>query len=205
MRNRIRSSRERLVGALAITLLVGVMLTVTGCKSINEPITEKSDAPVAAEAVQATMSVEPTAPSAPSTSTNDGRTAVVWPAKVGTFAANFKGGAWYPTDVPKAMKIDSLDVVEMEGKSGLVCDIVYYDGKTPIMFTQGSPTGRTYDIVSIGKTAWGSEQADIVAEDPNDPESPQMIVYSEGKTLAELSGTDIATLKAVAASMVPVK
>ena len=130
----------------------------------------------------------------------------IWPARVGSFALSFKGPVWYPKFVPKGYKIDSLDVVEFDPGSGLVCDIVYLNGDKAVEFTQGSPKSREYEIVSVGKVAWGTEKADIVHEDPSDKTTPIIIVYNHGGNFAELTGdASDADLKAMAASMVAVK
>jgi hypothetical protein len=102
--------------------------------------------------------------------------------------------------------VDGIDVLELETGSGLVCDIVYMSGDKELEFMQGSPKTREYDIVSVGKVPWGTETADVVYEDPADPTTPKMIVYSKNGTLAELSGTaSFEELKAMAASMVAAK
>ncbi len=204
--------------ALRATTLIGMCLLTAcavGCKSTNEVNTQKADGPVAQQAIQATLTVDSTASATPavtgatasvSPTSSSPAPGKVWPAKVATFAKNFKGPVWFPATVPAGMKIDALDVVELEPGSGLICDIVWYDGKNPLMLTQGSPKSRTYEIVSIGKVAWGWDTADVVHEDPTDPTTAKMIVYTKDGNLAELSGVvDFETLKAVAASMVPVK
>lgn len=191
-----------------------LVLVATGCKSIDAPNLEKTSTPVSAEAVQATLTAEPTAsvvPSAVASSSGASQQSKPaptnpWPPKIAAFARTFKGQVWFPTSVPKGMSIDSLDVTELEPGTGLVCDMVFYDGKNAIICTQGSPKQRTYAIVSLGKVAWGSDLADVVHEDSADTSTRKMIVYNKNGTLAELSGgVDFATLKAVAASMTPVK
>ncbi len=170
-------------------------LALSGCKPINEPNTVKADGPVAAEAVQATLT-------APADSASGG----IWPPKVDAYAADYEGPVWYPRDLPDGYSVVSLDVVEMQTDSGLVCDIVFLKGDDAITFTQGSDEGRMSDIASLEQVAWGEEQADVISQDPTDDASPKMIVFSTGDTLAELSGTvDLDTLKSVAASMMPVK
>jgi hypothetical protein len=125
-----------------------------------------------------------------------------WPAKVGGFAKTFKKPVWYPTYAPKSYVLDSVDVVELDPGTGLVCSVVFTDGQKAVQLTQGSPTNRTYPIISLGKVAWGSAKADIMHQDPADSTSPLMIVYTQGGNFAEVSG-DAPTeeLKAVAASM----
>jgi hypothetical protein len=130
----------------------------------------------------------------------------IWPTKVGVFSQAFKGPVWYPKSVPSGYAVDSLDVVEFDPGSGLVCDIVYLKGEKVIQFTQGSPKTRDYEIVSVGKVPWGNKTADVVHQDPADNTTPIVIVYSKGGTFAELTGdASEAELKAVAASMVAVK
>jgi len=178
------------------TLLVAVLcvpLVLAGCKSLDEPTTVASDKPVSAEAVQATMTAAP----APQGS---------WPAKVGEFAANYKKRTWYPTYIPKSFAIDSVEVVELDPGTGLVCDIAFTRDKDYVVFTQGSEKARAYDIVSVGKVPWGDQQADVVHEDPSDTATRKMIVLSNADGLAELSGSvSFEELKSVAASMMPVK
>jgi len=187
--------------------------TVQATLSAEPPtFTPVATGPVPATTPTVTIATEPApaevpAVSAlPSTPIEPSAKPTIWPAKVGAFAKNYKGAAWYPKYTPASFKIDSLDVVEMEPGTGLVCDIVYTDGTKAIQFTQGSPKARAYDIVSAGKVRWGSETADIVYEDPQDKTTPRMIVYGKGGTLAELSGdVSFDELKAVAASMIAVK
>jgi hypothetical protein len=210
----IMNAPSRAIAGLALMLVATTLLSSAGCKSINEPNTEKATSAVKQEAIQATLSVDASSaldPGSPGgSSLSPTSTAIVpgkaWPAKVATFAKNFKGPVWYPTYVPKGMKVDSLDVVELDPGSGLICDIVFYDGKNPLMFTQGSPKSRTYQIVSVGKVPWGTDTADVVHEDPSDTTTAKMIVYTKDGNLAELSGVvDFETLKKVAASMMPVR
>jgi hypothetical protein len=202
----------RRFSALVVTVMCGLALTaVAGCKSIDQPNTRKAEGNVSAPTVQATLTAEATSAPAATATPQSGQpsgesAAVAVPPKVSAFAKAYPGQAWYPASVPAGFKTDSLDVVEMEPKTGLVCDIVYLKGGKVIQFTQGSPTARDYEIVSVGKTAWGDQQADIVHEDPSDTASRKMIVLRTGDTLAELGGTvDFETLKSVAASMVPMK
>ena len=184
---RVRAGRALLVAALCVPL------ALAGCKSLDEPLTVPANGPVSADAVQATMTAAP----APQGS---------WPKKVGTFAANYKKPTWYPTYLPKSFGIDSVDVVEFDPGTGLVCDIAFTHGNDIIDFTQGSAKARSYEIVSIGKVPWGDQQADVVHEDPGDPTTRKMIVLSNKDGLAELSGSvSFEELKSVAASMMPVK
>lgn len=176
-----------IVGALCVPLVLA------GCKSLDDPTTVKADGPVSAEAVQATMAPGP----AP---------AGAWPKKVGTFAANYKKRTWYPSSLPKSFEVDSVDVVEMDPNTGLVCDIAFTHGEDVIVFTQGSEKARAYDIVSVGTVPWGDQQADVVYEDPSDTTTRRMIVLRNEDGLAELSGSvAFEQLKTVAASMMPVR
>jgi hypothetical protein len=211
---------RRAAGFTVVVVATFALLAVAGCTSVNSVNTETKNVVDSTGTVQASMSAEPTgsdsvlstapapapgSPGAVAPSTKPG-VATVWPTKVGTFAKNFKGPVWYPKYMTAGYKLDSLDVVEFDPGSGLVADIVYLNGEKTIGFTQGSPATRDYEIVSVGKVAWGTEQADIVYEDPEDTTSPQMIVYSKGGNFAELYGdAGIGELTKVAASMVPVK
>lgn len=123
-----------------------------------------------------------------------------WPVKLNTFTKEWKKPTWYPTYVPKGYVLDSLDIVQFGG--GPVCSTWFTDGQKAITFTQGSPTNRTFPIVSLGKVTWGSAKADLMHQDPADVNSGFMIVYSSGGNLAVVSG-DAPTdeLKKVAASM----
>jgi hypothetical protein len=89
-----------------------------------------------------------------------------------------------------------------------VCSAMYLSGEKVLVFTQGSPTERGYDVVSAGKVAWGNgtEKADIMYQDPEDTSTPPMIIYSKSGTFIELQGDpSLDELKRIAASMVPVK
>ena len=221
---------RRLGYVLVVALACALLLVPVGCKKRNAPIIQFVDTPVTAPTVEATMSVQPssTATAPPSTGTTStsleggssgagapaeaplARTAppgnTLWPTKVATFKLNFSGPVWYPKGVPSGFKIDSLNVVEFDPGTGLVCDIVWLRNGKVLQLMQGSPTNRSYPVVSSGKTKWGTETADIVRQDPSDPAAPVIIVYNRGGNFAELSG-DLTTsqLKAIAASMVPVK
>lgn len=224
MRRFAASPRVRCAAKFTVVTLCAVALVAaTGCKSINKANTETNNVVESTGTVQATMSAEPTATEVPTqtavaTEVVPGAPAPVpvapapkaapalWPSKIGTFAKNFKGPVWYPKYLPKGYKVDSLDVIELEPGSGLVGDIIYMSGEKTLGFTQGSPTTRDYEIVSVGKVPWGTETADLVHEDPSDTTTPQMIVYVNGGNFAELYGdAGLAELKKVAASMVPVK
>jgi len=213
----------RWIGIAALATLVALAALTSGCKSRNEPITESKNVIESTGTVQATDTFVPTPTVEPSSSTVP--TVVIipapgagepqvkssgpkgfWPDKVGGFAASFKYPVWYPKTLPAGYKVDSLDVVELEPGAGLVCDIVYMNGDKMLGFTQGSPASRDYEIVSVGKTPWGNKTADVVHEDPSDTTSAIMIVLVDGGNLAELYGdVSPAELKAVAASMAPVK
>lgn len=180
---------------IAAALATFAVLALSGCKSIDAPNTDTRGA------VQSTGTVQAELP--PSTITNSPANT---PAKVESFAGSFRGPVWYPGYIPKGFKIVSVDVVELEPGSGLVCDIMYTHGAKGLTFAQGSPKQRDYEIVSAGKTAWGGETADVVYEDPADKATPRMIVYGRDGNFAELSGdVSFAQLKAVAASMARVK
>ena len=183
------------VGRVLLVTAVCVPFALAGCKSLDEPLTVPANGPVSAEAVQATMTA--TATPAPTGS---------WPKKVGTFAVNYKKRTWYPSYLPKSFGVDSVDVVEFDPGTGLVCDIAFTHGSDIIDFVQGSAKARSYEIVSIAKVPWGDQQADVVHEDPGDPTTRKMIVLSNKDGLAELSGSvSFEELKSVAASMMPVK
>jgi hypothetical protein len=216
-----RTSAPRVARATVLVALLCISLaSLQGCKGKDTPNTSTKGLVESTGTVQATLSVETTAPTSAeiaTTSVADAanalaaappapKTSTVWPSKVGSFAKSFGGPVWYPKTIPKGYKTDSLDIVELEPGSGLICDIIYVSGEKSLGFTQGSPKTRDYEIVSAGKVPWGTETADIVYEDPADPTSAQMIVYSSGGNFAELYGdASIAELKAMAASMVPVK
>ncbi len=207
--------RRVAVTTLAILTLLGLLALAAGCcRSIDTPNTVSTGGvPVQAEAVQASAAMEATATSntavtggATSSKAASGAKRSPWPTKVAAFAKNFSGPVWYPTSLPASMKPVSVDVIEFEPGSGPVCDIVFFDGKRPIQFVQGSPKTRAFSVTSAGKVAWGSEIADVVSEDPEDPAALRTIVISKGGNFAELSGeVDFKVLEAVAASMVAVK
>ena len=208
-----------LIAALLGTAAVGLQ----GCKGSDTPkVSTQGIVVEATGTVQATLTPEATstpitsaevpetdaAAAANALAADPGPTAPsgIWPAKVGAFAKSFSGPVWYPKTIPAGYKIESLDIVELEPGSGLICDIIYTKGESSIGLTQGSPKTRDYEIVSAGKVPWGTETADLMYEDPADKSSPQMIVYLKGGNFAELYGdASLAELKAMAASMVPVK
>jgi hypothetical protein len=193
-------------------MLALASLTLAGCacQPLDQPNTEtggvESTGTVQAElptaTPEATSSVTPTTPATPA----EPEVPAIWPAKAATFAKNFKKPAWYPAYLPKGYKLDTIDIIEMGTKTGLVLDIVYLSGDKALLFTQGSPTDRSYDIVSAGKVPWGTDKADIMYQDPEDTSSPAMIIYSKNGTFIELQGDpSLVELKKIAASMVPVK
>jgi hypothetical protein len=207
------------VTASAVVLVCASLLGLQGCKGKDTPKTSTKGLVEATGTVQATSSADSTAltsadvaTSTPADAANalaaapSTKTSTSWPAKVGAFAKSFSGPVWYPKSIPKGYKTDSLDIVELEPGSGLICDIVYVNGEKSLGFTQGSPKTRDYEIVSTAKVPWGTDTADVVLEDPADPASAQMIVYNKGGNFAELYGdASLAELKAMAASMVAVK
>lgn len=195
-----------------VSLLVATtaLILVAGCG--GEPI---GGAPLGTDRgaveetrpVEATETVEATAPApvAPAPAPAPAPPAP-WPDAVAKFAAKVKWPSFYPTGLPKGMKLDSIDTLELESGSGLVCDIYFVTSSTDVEFMQGSPKTRENDSPAVGTTAWGTDTADIVLEDPEDPSGPKMIVYRKNGTLAELSGdASIEVLKSIAASMVLVK
>ncbi len=223
MRPHDLAPRARRIAVLALACLVVFALATSGCKSRNAPIVVNNDTAVdstgtvqASDTVEVTSSPQPAESSVPTVVIipADGQVPEApptgpkgfWPDKVGSFATRFAKPVWYPKTLPKGYKVDSLDVVELEPGAGLVCDIVYINGDKTLQFTQGSPVSRDYEIVSAGKTPWGNKTADVVHEDPEDPTSPIAIVLVDGGSLLELYGdATAAELKAVAASMTPVK
>jgi hypothetical protein len=198
-------------GVLAFTIALSVLLTGPGCGSKEAEKPPVKETIVATSTVEATAALEATTIVPPTASTTVTPPPAVptgpWPAKVAkSFAAKVKGPAWWPKSLPSGVKMDSLDILQFEPGSGLVCDAFFIGGAIEIGFLQGSPKTREFEIVSLGKVPWGTEKADVVSEDPEDPAAPQMIVYNAKGNLAELSGgTSIEQLKAVAASMVLVK
>lgn len=195
MRYRTASSRLGRAFALAAFAVFAALLLSggAGCRPPEGPTTEKAKSPVAAPALQATLTAEP-GPSG------------FWPEKVGRFSASFEGTTWYPSELPDGFAADTVDVIELEPQTGLVCDVAFFKGEDAIVFTQGSALARQYDIEPVGTVAWGDATAQIVYEDPADTTSAKMIVFSEEGALCELSGTvDFAVLEAVAKSMTRVK
>lgn len=197
--------RARFVLSLAVLCVLAA--AVSGCKDIDEPNTEKADAPVTTGTVQATMTPEGVAGQMGATMPQSADAPKgEWPDKVGQFAAAFKAPVWYPTKLPAGMEIESVDVVEIEPGTGLVCDVLFFDGTNAVAFTQGSAVAREYEIESVATVSWGTKTATVVRQDPADPQSPQMIVLVDGKNFVELSGNlPITELEAIAASMVLVE
>jgi hypothetical protein len=207
-----RSTVPGLRGSFAAAALLAlVALTIIGCGAKAPAKTAVTPSLVATESVTPTETVVATTPAAPAPAAPAKPAAPAapkgpWPDKVGTFSTKFKGQVWYPTKLPSGMKVDSLDVLEFEPGSGLVCDIVFLAGENEIDYMQGSAKTREFDIVSIGKVPWGNTTADVVYEDPEDTTSPKDIIYNAKGTLCELyGGSSFEELKAVAASMVLVK
>jgi predicted small lipoprotein YifL len=206
-RSTVPGLRGSIIAAATLAILA---LTIAGCGA-KEPVkTTVKPTQVATESVTPTATVVATTPvtpaPAPAKPAEPAAPKGPWPAKVGTFSVKFKGQVWYPTKLPAGMKVDSLDVLEFEPGSGLVCDIVFLAGENEIDYMQGSAKTREFDIVSIGKVPWGTATADVVYEDPEDTTSPKDIIYNAKGTLCELyGGSSFEELKAVAASMVLVK
>ncbi len=229
-------ARTRVAHLTLIALAALLLLSTAGCKaSSNSPIIEFRGTNVATGTVQAPMANAATSAPAPDSSAgsvvpssapsvptqqnpsaapaqapmqNSGQApqSSVWPAKVGQFAANFKGPVWFPKTIPTGYKVDSIDVVEFDPGSGLVCDAVWLNNGKVLELMQGAPKNRSYPITSAGKVKWGTDTADVVKQDPTSASSPVSIVYSKGGTFAELSGDlTLDQLKLVAASMVAVK
>jgi len=219
-RTMIVPTAPRVARFLSAAAVCVVLLGLPGCNSIDTPKVSTQGIIESTGTVEATASLLTTAPTSaevPTSTAADAANALaadpgptapsgIWPAKVAAFAKSFKGPVWYPKAVPAGYKVESLDIVELEPGSGLICDIVYTKGESSIGFTQGSPKTRDYEIESAGKVPWGNETADLVYEDPADKSSPQIIVYLKDGNFAEIYGdASIAELKAMAASMVPVK
>ncbi len=123
-----------------------------------------------------------------------------------TYARNVKFPVWYPKTLPAGYKLDTVDIVEFDPGTGLVCSLVFLNGNKALVFTQGSPKAHGYPITSAGKTAWDGQRADVMYQDPADKTTPPMIIYNSGGNFNELQGDPgLADLKKVAASMVLVK
>jgi len=195
-----------------------VLVVLAGCTGSDTPNTETLGAILSTGTVQAPTATDDTSDTV--NLSTDATAAVVtsgtvtakpsapklWPANVSKFAANVKSPVWFPKTVTSGYKIESADIVELDKGTGLICSIVWVGGDKAIVFTQGSPKQRSYPVESEGKVAWGTEKADIMRFDPEDPESPWVIVYNKAGNFAELQGdATLDELKAVAASMVPVK
>ena len=228
MRFTSRVPRGTLSLVILFALLAFALLAFSGCKSKDTPTSTTKGVVDSTGTVQATLpadvpvvsdSTASVSPSETTTSTSSPATKTVrpavkpkpttpsiWPAKIATYAKSVKSPTWYPKSIPAGYKVNSLDIVEFDPGSGLVADMVFLKGDKALMFTQGSPKNRSYDIVSAGKVPWGSETADVVYMDPADPTSPAVIVYNKGGNFAELQGdVSLAELKAIAKSMVLVK
>lgn len=189
---------------------------LAGCKAPTEPITVPTSGldatgtvnaplPVDTSTVPATGSPNP-ASSTASASAASKAPVGPWPAKLGSFAKAMKYTVWFPKALPTGYKLDSVDIVELDTGTGLICDMAWVSNDKVVEFTQGSPKERDYPIDSVGKVPWGTATADIVHQDPADKSSPVIIVYSKGGNFAELQGDpSLDELKAIAASMVVVK
>jgi len=210
-----RLDHPRTRGTIAfavIALVASASLTVTGCRSLDVPNVEIEGAVDSTGTVQADLPSDATSTTSPTSSVTatSGAPAAptLWPTRVGTFAKNFKKPAWYPKYLPKGYKLESVDITEMGTGTGLVCDTVFLSGEKALIFTQGSPKERDYEIVSAGQVPWGAagDKADIVLQDPEDPSTPPIIVFSKGGTFVEVQGDpSLNELMKIAASMVPVK
>jgi hypothetical protein len=227
MRRLLDAPARSAVALVALVLLASVLLTASGCRSKDTPKSSSKDAVESTGTVQATLPTQTPAASDSTASSSPSKTATsasspattavkpvkpkpavpaIWPAKVGRYAKSVKSPTWYPRSIPAGYKVNSLDIVEFDPGSGLVCDMVFLKGDKALMFTQGSPKNRSYGIVSVEKVPWGTETADVVRLDPADPTSPAVIVYNKGGNFAELQGDlSLAELKAIAKSMVRVK
>lgn len=170
------------------------------------PLDVATTAPTAVQAAEAGAPSNNAESFAAATAPDPAKPGTFWPKRVGDFADAFKGPVWYPKYLPVGYKFESLDIVEFDPGSGLVCDIVFTNGDKVLQFTQGSPKNRDYKIVSDGKLDWASGTGHITHMDPADKSTPVIVVYSKSGNFAELTG-DVSTaeLKKVAASMVPVK
>jgi hypothetical protein len=204
MRRSIITPPWRVIAASSVCVLA---VLAVGCTAKPEVVPVKPKPPVVStETVEATPAPDPTTVPEVAPPVAPPATPAAWPSQVASFAKTFKGPVWYPTSLTKGYKVDAIDVLELETGSGLVCDIFYLSGDKEIEFIQGSPKTREYDIASVGTVPWGTDTADVTYEDPADTSTPRMIVYSKNGTLAEISGdASFDQLKALAASMVPVK
>lgn len=188
--------RLHVLARLAVVALMALAVAATaGCTSPAASNTGGSGSTEATGAVQ---------PSASTTATPKG----AWPATVGTFAREFQKPVWYPTYLPAGYKLDTTYLIEFAPDGSLMCEVVFLNGDSQLVFDQGSPVGRDYEIVSTGKVAWGSagDKADTMSSDTEDPEAPPMIVFSKDGNLMELQGDpSLDELKKVAAGMVLIK
>ncbi len=124
-------------------IAVVVVPTVSGCRPLEGPTTEKAKAPVSAPSLEATLSAE-TGPEGP------------WPEKVGRFSVSSEGATGHPTDRPDGFEIDTVDVIELEPETGLVCNVVLLKGNEAIVFMQGSPLARQYGIDPVDTVPWAA-------------------------------------------------
>lgn len=195
--------------AVAVAVAIAASAAITGCH--QGVITEDAGAYVSTGTVQATLPVTPSATgsvtaTAAGSANTTAMTSAGWPAKASQFAKAVKYTVWYPLGMPGGFTLQSLDITELDPGSGLILSMVLVKGDRTVTFTQGSPKERSYEIQSMEKVSWGTASADVVSQDPADPNAPIIIVYNQGGNFAELQG-DLTNdqLKAIAASMVIVR
>lgn len=174
--------KSRSLALLALVVTVGLAGCVTPAKTVKPPAQKPTAAPEA--------------------------TVKGVPATVKTFAEEATGTRiFYPSKLPEGYKYLLAEVVPKESDGyGPTIDIGFAKGDLELWITEGSPVLRDYEIVSLGKTPFGSGTADIIWEDPEAPGEAQMIVYVEKGNLVEMYGNGtIEDLKALAAAMEPVQ
>lgn len=204
----VSDSRTVLVRTLLVAACAAAVL-LAGCRGSAEPITEQSIGSDATGTVNAPLPGSSSATSSATTTGSTSSTATLpsgFPAKAVKFAQSVGYTVWYPKGLPTGYALQALDIVELDPGTGLILDMTLLNGGKAVMFTQGSPKERSYPIDSVEKVPWGTATADVVRQDPADPSSKIIIVYSKDGNFAELQG-DISNdaLKAIAASMMPVK
>jgi hypothetical protein len=188
---------------MAITLVVSafVAFALVGCNGRDRIHTETKGAVESTGTVQAGDSADSGADVG--TAPSNGHP---WPRKVGQFGEDYDGTVWYPAYIPAGFELETIDIVEFEPGTGLVCDVLFLSGQKTIAFTQGSPKARGYEASATASTPWGDASASLLPIDPSDPKSPSMVVLSKDGNLAELSGDiPLDELKKIAASMEVVK